>query len=132
MPGHPFSAHMCPVTLPVPKCARAPFRCSYVTENHSGANICPGTHPAPICVWAPYVPVHTSSAYIYLGTILVPICARALLRCLYVPWAPFRFPYVPLHPSGAHMCSGTLLVPICVQAHFRSRCVPGHNYGAHM
>ena len=115
VPGHYSSGHMCPGTLPVRKSARATFRCSYVTGNYSGANICPGSLPAPICAWTPF------GAYVFLCSILVPICFRAPIRCLYVPGhsygahsclGTFRCPYVPGHHSGAHMCPGTIPVPI--------------------
>ena len=127
---------MCPGTIPVTLCARAPFRCPNVLGHLSGARVCPATIPDP------YVPGHHSGAHMCLGTIPVPmcpgnfwvhICARAPFRCPFVlghrcnvhmfpvtivvsiyARAPFRFPYMPGHPSVAHMCPGTILVHMCL------------------
>ena len=47
------------------------------------------------------------------GTISVPICARALFRCS----------YVPRHHSSANIFPGTLPVPISALASFRCPCI---------
>ena len=79
--------------------SQSPFRCPYVPRHSIGAHMSLGTLLVPICARAPsqcpYVPRNNYSAYMYLGTLLVPI---------YAPEA-VRFPYVPGHPSSADMWS---------------------------
>ena len=127
---------MCLGSLPVPKCARAPFKC-------------------------PFVPGYHSSIHMFLDSVSVPICSRATFRCPYVPStspvpvcarAPFWNPYVPGHPYFANMCPDTYLawslscdnqspctlpivhvslvtfpLPKCAQSRFRCLYVPGHH-----
>ena len=130
---HHFGAHMCPGSIPVYICARAPFRCPYV----------PGYLSIPLCACTPfrglYVPWHHFGAHMYPGTISVPISARAPFRCPNVPGQLYgahrcsgtilvfiymfpgtsTCPYGPRYPFGAHMFLGTLLVPIYLQAPYR-------------
>ena len=125
VPGHHYSAHICPGTILVPAYSRASFRCPYVLWHHSGADMCFGTNPVPICARAPfrcpYVLRHHCDANVIPGTLSVPICTLAPFQCPYVfwhqsgshPWVLCLRSYVPGHPYSdaveAHSCVDPLL-----------------------